>query len=95
MPTSAVLMGSIHQLAVLKSDSQTPGGATQKVVTFHVSESGEAVVQEAYEETGTVETAELAQIAIEAYEGGGDYSVVEQAAENVTEHVHSPDPGSR
>ncbi|KAG7283873.1 hypothetical protein CRUP_034060 [Coryphaenoides rupestris] len=93
MSTSPALTGSVHQVAVLKSDSQAPGGATQKVVTFHVSESGEAVVQEAYEEAGAMETAELTQIAVEAYEGGGDFSVVEQAAEQVAEHVHSPDTG--
>lgn len=84
------------QVAVLKSDSKAldkgtwsavtaaPGQA-QKVVTFHVSESGETVLQEAYE-AATSETGELTQIAIEAYEGGGDFSVVEQAAEE----IHSP-----
>jgi len=93
--TSPVLTPSVHQVSVLKSDIQAPGGATQNVVTFHVSESGEAVVQEAYEEAGAVETAELAQIAVETYDGGGDFSVVEQAAEEVAEEVHSPDPGYR
>lgn len=84
------------QVAVLKSDSKAldkgtwsavtaaPGQA-QKVVTFHVSENGETVLQEAYE-AATSETGELTQIAIEAYEGGGDFSVVEQA----DEEIHSP-----
>lgn len=83
-------------MAVLKSDGKAldkgtwgavtsvPGQA-QKVVTFHVSENGETVLQEAYE-AATSETGELTQIAIEAYEGGGDFSVVEQAAEE----IHSP-----
>lgn len=61
--------------------ASTPGQA-QKVVTVHVSENGETVLQEAYE-AATSETGELTQIAIEAYEGGGEFSVVEQAAEEV------------
>ena len=65
-------------------------GQPQKVVTFHVSENGETVVQEAYE-AASAETGELAQIAIEAYEGVEDFSVVEQAAEE----IHSTDPGYR
>lgn len=79
------------QVAVLKSEGKAlekgtwstvtaaPGQA-QKVVTFHVSENGETVLQEAYE-AATSETGELTQIAIEAYDGGGDFSVVEQTAE--------------
>lgn len=63
----------------------TAPGQAQKVVTFHVSENGETVLQEAYE-AATSETGELTQIAIEAYESGGDFSVVEQAAEE----IHSP-----
>lgn len=58
----------------------TAPGQAQKVVTFHLSENGETVLQEAYE-AATSETGELTQIAIEAYEGGGEFSVVEQAAE--------------
>lgn len=60
-------------------------GQAQKVVTFHVSENGETVLQEAYE-AATSETGELTQIAIETYEGEGEFSVVEQAAEE----IHSP-----
>lgn len=86
-----------HQVAVVKSDSKalekgtwstvtTAPGQAQNVVTFHVSENGETVLQEAYE-AATSETGELTQIAIEAYEGGGDFSVVEQAAED----NHSPE----
>lgn len=54
-------------------------------MTFHVSENGETVLQEAYE-AATSETGELTQIAIEAYEGGGDFSVIDQAVEE----IHSP-----
>ncbi len=81
-----------HQVAVVKSDGKalekgtwstvtTAPGQAQNVVTFHVSENGETVLQEAYE-AATSGTGELTQIAIEAYEGGGDFSVVEQAAED-------------
>ncbi|XP_056129878.1 zinc finger protein 335-like isoform X2 [Lampris incognitus] len=87
------LVGNSLQVAVLKSDSKALEGRTwsgvtsasgqpQKVVTFHVSENGETVVQEAYQ-AATSEAAELTQIAIEAYEGGGDFSVVEQAVEEI------------
>lgn len=58
----------------------TAPGQAQKVVTFHLSENGETVLQEAYE-AATSETGELTQIAIESYEGGGEFSVVEQAAD--------------
>ena len=78
-------------MAVLKSEGKalekgtwstvtTTPGQTQKVMTFHVSENGETVLQEAYE-AATSETGELTQIAIESYEGGGEYSVVEQTNE--------------
>lgn len=91
-----LLTGYAPQVAVLKSEGKplekgtwsavtSAPGQTQKVVTFHVSENGETVLQEAYE-TATSETGELTQIAIEAYESGGDFSVVEQAAEE----IHSP-----
>ncbi|KAM7404631.1 hypothetical protein PAMP_011963 [Pampus punctatissimus] len=100
MSNARELVGNTLQVAVLKSGESAevkalekgtwsavtaaPGQA-QKVVTFHVSENGETVLQEAYE-TATSETGELTQIAIEAYEGEGDFSVVEQAAEE----IHSP-----
>lgn len=78
-------------MSVLKSEGKvldkgtwstvtTAPGQAQKVVTFHLSENGETVLQEAYE-AATSETGELTQIAIESYEGGGEFSVVEQAAE--------------
>lgn len=59
----------------------TGPGQTQKVVTFHVSENGETVLQEAYESTAS-DTGEVTQIAIEAYEGGEEFTVVEQNTED-------------
>lgn len=59
-------------------------GQPQNIVTFHVSENGETVLQEAYE-AATSEAGDLTHITIEAYEGGGDFSVVEQAGE-----IHNP-----
>ncbi|XP_068996461.1 zinc finger protein 335-like isoform X2 [Embiotoca jacksoni] len=97
MSNARELVGNSLQVAVLKSEGKalekgtwstvttTPGQA-QRIVTFHVSENGETVLQEAYEAAPS-ETGELTQIAIEAYEGGGDFSVVEQAAEE----IHSPE----
>lgn len=77
----------VPQVAVLKSEGKVlENGQAQKVVTFHVSENGETVLQEAYEAANS-ETGELTQIAIEDYEGGGEFSVVEQTAEE----NHSPE----
>ncbi|XP_075882540.1 zinc finger protein 335-like isoform X3 [Nelusetta ayraudi] len=85
MSNARELVGNALQVAVLKSDgkglvSAAAPGQGQKVVTFHVSENGEAVLQEAYE-AATSEGSELAQIAIETYEEGQEFSVVEQPAE--------------
>ncbi|XP_062314261.1 zinc finger protein 335 isoform X3 [Osmerus eperlanus] len=99
MSNARELVGNSLQVAVLKSDGRaleagswtglaSAPGQPQKVVTFHVSENGETVVQEAYE-AASAETGELAQIAIEAYEGAEDFSMVEQAAEE----IHSTGPG--
>lgn len=74
----------------------------QKIVTFHVSENGDTLVQEAFETaTGAVEQEEtavaqeveqeveqeVAQIGIGAYEGA-DFSVVEQNSEETTHRYH-------
>lgn len=94
MSNARELVGNSLQVAILKSDTKTlePGswsavtsspGQPQKVVTFHVSETGETVVQEAYE--ATTETGEITPIGIEAYEGEGEFAVVEQ----ITEEIHS------
>ncbi|XP_029011576.1 zinc finger protein 335 isoform X2 [Betta splendens] len=94
MSNARELVGNSLQVAVLNSDGKSLENGTwsavtpcqaQKVVTFHVSENGETVLQEAYE-AATSDTGELTQIAIEAYDGGGNFSVVEQAAEE----IHSP-----
>lgn len=79
------------QVAVLKSEGKSvekgPLRAVtvapcqaQKIMTVHVTENGETVVQEAYEAT-TTETGEIAHFAIETYEDGGEFSVVEQPDE--------------
>ncbi|XP_041859714.1 zinc finger protein 335 isoform X1 [Melanotaenia boesemani] len=96
MSNARELVGNSLQVAVLKSEGKavekgtlsavtTIPGQTQKIVTFHVSENGETVLQEAFE-AATSETGELTHIAIEAYEEG-DYSLVEQAAGE----THSPE----
>lgn len=75
---SEVESGTVRALTVAP-------GQGQKIMTFHVSENGEAVLQEAYEEA-TSEMGALTQIAVETYEDGGEFSVVEEpAGEN-----HSP-----
>ncbi|MBN3306267.1 ZN335 protein, partial [Amia calva] len=85
------------QVAVLKSDGLEGAEADsvgplpsqpQKVVTFHVSEHGETLVQEAFESGAVEGGAEITQIAINAYQGGADFSVVEQAGEE----IHSTAP---
>ncbi|XP_077438367.1 zinc finger protein 335-like isoform X2 [Vanacampus margaritifer] len=90
MSNARELVGDSLQVAVLNSDGSTevktleketwsavsaaPGQA-HKVVTVHVSENGETVLQEAYE----AETEGLAQI----YTDGGEFNVVEQVTEEV------------
>ncbi|XP_017273046.1 zinc finger protein 335 isoform X2 [Kryptolebias marmoratus] len=88
MSNARELVGNSLQVAVLKSGEKSvekdslgavsvaPGQA-QKIMTVHVNENGETVLQEAYEAT-TTETGEIAHFAIEAYEDGGEFSVVEQ-----------------
>lgn len=56
----------------------------QNVVTYHVSENGETLVQEAQTQEEAAEgEQEFAQIAISAYETGREFSVVEEAAEEI------------
>ncbi|XP_054643487.1 zinc finger protein 335-like isoform X3 [Dunckerocampus dactyliophorus] len=101
MSNARELVGNSLQVAVLKSDGSaevkalekgewnavsTAPGLTQKVVTVHVSENGETVLQEAYEPT-TTGTGELAQIAIKTCENEREFNMVEQ----VTEVVQSSD----
>lgn len=56
----------------------------QNVVTYHVSENGEALVQEALTQEEAAEgEPEFAQIAISAYETAREFGVVEQTAEEI------------
>ncbi|XP_036844807.1 zinc finger protein 335 isoform X1 [Oncorhynchus mykiss] len=109
MSNARELVGNSLQVQVLKSSdsnvleagswtgvtSATGGG--QKVVTFHVSETGETLVQEVQDvqegyEAGTNENGEITQVAIQAYEGAEGFSVLEQV-EQATEEIHSTGPG--
>lgn len=79
------------------ADSGSEGSSLQpqKIVTFHVSENGDTLVQEAFETaTGTVEqeetmdvSQEVTQIGIGTYEGA-DFSVVEQASEETAHRYY-------
>ncbi|XP_043351817.1 zinc finger protein 335 isoform X11 [Dermochelys coriacea] len=58
-----------------------PNGQQQKVVTLHVAEHGEALVQEAYEEA-TLGSAELQQITI-PFGGTAEYSIITPVSEEI------------
>lgn len=89
----------LFQVAVLKSDGKTleagswvtaesagqdPSLQPQNVVTYHVTENGETLVQEALTQEEAAEgEQEFAQIAISAYETAREFSVVEQSAEEI------------
>ncbi|XP_057686379.1 zinc finger protein 335 isoform X2 [Corythoichthys intestinalis] len=94
MSNARELVGNTLQVAVLNPDGSTEvkaleketwsavsaaQGQTHKVVTVHVSENGETVLQEAYE----TEMEEIPQIAMETYTDEGEFSVVEQVTEEV------------
>ncbi|XP_030639733.1 zinc finger protein 335-like [Chanos chanos] len=100
MSNARELVGNSLQVAVLKSDGKTLEAGSwagtssagqgsslqpQKVVTFHVAENGETLVQEAFETAvaGTDGGSEITQIAIAGYESAGDFNVVEQTAEEI------------
>lgn len=92
-------LGMSFQVAVLKSDGKTLEAGSwvttesspqdlslqpQNVVTYHVSENGETLVQEALtQEEGTEGEQAFAQIAIGGYETAREFSVVEQTAEEI------------
>ncbi|KAI1891026.1 hypothetical protein AGOR_G00159620 [Albula goreensis] len=98
------LVGNSLQVAVLKSEGEALDGGVgeagvagkpQKVVTFHVAEHGETLVREAFE-SGAVEAGgDIGQIAINAYQGTADFSVVEQVGEEIhsTATVYSTTDG--
>ncbi|XP_077588252.1 zinc finger protein 335-like isoform X1 [Stigmatopora nigra] len=95
MSNARELVGNTLQVAVLKPDGSTEvksleketwstvaaaaPGQTHKVMTVHVSENGEAVLQEAYD----AEMEEIPQVAMETYTDEGVFSVVEQVTEEV------------
>uniref|UniRef100_A0A3B5LBP2 Zinc finger protein 335 n=1 Tax=Xiphophorus couchianus TaxID=32473 RepID=A0A3B5LBP2_9TELE len=96
MSNAREIVGNSLQVAVLKSEGSEGEGGTvgalavapgqgQKIMTFHVSENGDAVLQEAYEAAAS-EAGELTHIAIGSYEDAGEFSVVEEPAGE----VHSP-----
>lgn len=58
-----------------------PTGQQQKVVTLHVAEHGEALVQEAYEEA-TLGSAELQQITI-PFGSTAEYSIITPVSEEI------------
>ncbi|XP_033826116.1 zinc finger protein 335-like [Periophthalmus magnuspinnatus] len=93
MSNARELVGNSLQVAVLNPDGKEKGtwtvtsapgtasGLAPKIVTVHVSENGETVLQEAYEETSS-QSGEITQITIGDYESE-DYNVVEQSAEDI------------
>ncbi|XP_047655797.1 zinc finger protein 335 isoform X4 [Tachysurus fulvidraco] len=99
MSNARELVGNSLQVAVLKSDGKTleagswvtaeaagqdPSLQPQNVVTYHVTENGETLVQEALTQEEAAEgEQEFAQIAISAYETAREFSVVEQSAEEI------------
>lgn len=92
MSNAREMVGNPLQVAVLNPDGKEKGMWTvtsasrtdsgSKIVTVHVSENGETVLQEAYEAANS-ESGQVDQITIGDFEGEGDFSVVEQAAEDV------------
>lgn len=90
---------------MLKTDGKTletgtwpgdgSGSEPQKIVTFHVSENGDTLVQEAFEtatgeveqEETTGESQEVTPIGIGTYEGA-DFSVVEQASDETAQRYY-------
>ncbi|XP_043946173.1 zinc finger protein 335 isoform X2 [Protopterus annectens] len=54
----------------------------QKVVTLHMDEHGEAVVEETYEEA-TIEATSVPQIALNAYTNGAEYNIITPVCEEL------------
>lgn len=104
MSNAREIVGNSLQVAVLKPEgSEVERGAVsaltvapgqgQKIMTFRVSENGEAVLQEAYEEAAS--EMELTQIPVETYEDGGEFSVVEEPAGENQSQAYSVDESSQ
>lgn len=99
MSNARELVGNSLQVAVLKSDGKTLEAGPwvtaesagqdsslqpQNIVTYHVSENGETLVQEALTQEEAAEgEQEFAQIAISTYATAREFSVMEQAAEEI------------
>ncbi|XP_027876179.1 zinc finger protein 335 isoform X2 [Xiphophorus couchianus] len=105
MSNAREIVGNSLQVAVLKSEGSEGEGGTvgalavapgqgQKIMTFHVSENGDAVLQEAYEAAAS-EAGELTHIAIGSYEDAGEFSVVEEPAGEVHSPAYSVDESSQ
>ncbi|KAI5095033.1 zinc finger protein 335 isoform X2 [Silurus meridionalis] len=110
MSNARELVGNSLQVAVLKSDGKTLEAGSwveaesagqdsslqpQNVVTYHVSENGETLVQEALTQEEAAEgEQEFAQIAISAYETAREFSVVEQASEEIHTTAYSAEESS-
>ncbi|XP_038139014.1 zinc finger protein 335-like [Cyprinodon tularosa] len=105
MSNAREIVGNSLQVAVLKSEGSeaeeaavsaltVASGQGQKIMTFHVSENGETVLQEAYQAAAS-ETGELTHIAIESYEEGGEFNVVEEPAGEIHSPAYSVDESSQ
>ncbi|XP_067856787.1 zinc finger protein 335-like [Heptranchias perlo] len=95
MSTPRELVTNSLQVAVLKSDSTVQDQESQnheeeqltmspqhKIVTLHVDEHGETVVQETYETT-TIDSSGIPQVTINPYTNGTEYSIVTPGSEEM------------
>ncbi|XP_078411529.1 zinc finger protein 335 isoform X1 [Cetorhinus maximus] len=98
MSTPRELVTNSLQVAVLKSDSTIQDQSSQesqnreeeqltvspqhKIVTLHVGEHGETVVQEMYETT-TIEGSGIPQVTINPYSNGTEYNIVTPGSEEM------------
>ncbi|GCC24967.1 hypothetical protein chiPu_0003370 [Chiloscyllium punctatum] len=98
MSTPRELVTNSLQVAVLKSDStaqdqtspesqnreeeQLTMSPQHKIVTLHVGEHGETVVQEMYE-TATLENSGIPQVTINPYTNGTEYNIVTPGSEEM------------
>ncbi|XP_078093148.1 zinc finger protein 335-like [Mustelus asterias] len=98
MSTPRELVTNSLQVAVLKSDSTVQDQSSQesqnqeeeqltvspqhKIVTLHVGEHGETVVQEMYEAT-TIESSGIPQVTINPYTNGTEYNIVTPGSEEM------------
>ncbi|XP_007910520.2 zinc finger protein 335 [Callorhinchus milii] len=111
MSTPRELVSNSMQVAVLKSDGTAQDPSSQEsqnpeeepfamspqhmVVTLHVDEQSETVVQEAYETT-TIDASEIPQVPINPFTNGTEYNIVTQGSEEIQQDtaVYSGSDGS-